>query len=230
MNSLLHDNLAGIRQIKTYVREDEEHRRFNGVSNQLRDGDAAHHANVGGVQSGDEFLHQRRVWRWCCLFGGRAVLERASIDLAVFSSALLLLVGFLYEPIRQLHSLNQLIQAGRAAGGRVFEIMDTPTEAADEIAHTRGGARGSRRYHGRCKVSSNVGFAYDEERPVLKNITLHATAGQTIALVGPTGAGKSTLVNLLTRFLRVRLAAKSPSTADRSRPSRARNSARRSDW
>ena len=46
----------------------------------------------------------------------------------------------------------------------------------------------------------NVGFSYDEERPVLKNISLHAVAGQTVALVGPTGAGKSTLVNLLTRF------------------------------
>ena len=47
---------------------------------------------------------------------------------------------------------------------------------------------------------ANVGFSYDDERPVLKNISLHATAGQTVALVGPTGAGKSTLVNLLTRF------------------------------
>ena len=47
---------------------------------------------------------------------------------------------------------------------------------------------------------SNVGFSYDDERPVLKSISLHASAGQTVALVGPTGAGKSTLVNLLTRF------------------------------
>ena len=47
---------------------------------------------------------------------------------------------------------------------------------------------------------ANVGFAYDEDRPVLKNISLHAASGQTVALVGPTGAGKSTLVNLLTRF------------------------------
>ncbi len=197
MNSLLHDNLAGIRQIKTYVREDEEHRRFNGVSNQLREATLVIMRTWAIYNPAMNFFTNAGL-ALVLLFGGRAVLEHR-IDLGVFS-AVLLLVGFLYEPIRQLHSLNQLVQAGRAAGNRVFEIIDTPAEAADEIVFTpepgreqAAGIRGEVTF-------SNVGFAYDEERPVLKNITLHAAAGQTVALVGPTGAGKSTLVNLITRF------------------------------
>ena len=196
MNSLLHDNLAGIRQIKTYVREDEEHRRFNGVSNQLRAATLVIMRTWSIYNPSMNFFTNAGL-ALVLLFGGRAVLAH-QIDLGVFT-AVLLLVGFLYEPIRQLHSLNQLVQAGRAAGGRVFEIIDTPAEAADEARVYEPGRQEAAGITGDVRFS-NVGFSYDEERPVLRNITLHAAAGQTIALVGPTGAGKSTLVNLLTRF------------------------------
>ncbi len=196
MNSLLHDNLAGIRQIKTYVREDEEHRRFNGVSNQLREATLII-MRTWSLYSPTMTFFTNAGLALVLLFGGRAVLA-GEIKPGVFT-ALLLLVGFLYEPIRQLHSLNQLVQAGRAAGGRVFEIMDTPPEVADEVRRHEPGRAEAAGITGEVKFA-NIGFSYDEERPVLKNITLHAAAGQTVALVGPTGAGKSTLVNLLTRF------------------------------
>ena len=195
MNSLLHDNLAGIRQIKAYVREDEEHRRFNAVSGQLREATLVIMRTWSVYNPAMNFLTSAGL-ALVLLFGGRAVLA-GRIDVGVFV-ALLTLVGFLYDPIRQLHSLNQLFQAGRAAGSRVFEIMDTPVEVADPLSQLAAdeqpaGIVGDVRFE-------NVGFAYDEERPVLKNIRLHAAPGQTVALVGPTGAGKSTLVNLLTRF------------------------------
>ena len=196
MNSLLHDNLAGIRQIKTYVREDAEHRRFNAVSDRLQEATLVIMRTWSVYNPSMNFFTNAGL-ALVLLFGGRAVVAH-QIDLGVFM-AVLLLVGFLYEPIRQLHSLNQLVQAGRAAGGRVFEIMDTPPEAADETLPHEPGRAEAAGIKGDVQFS-NVGFAYDDERPVLKNITLHAAAGQTIALVGPTGAGKSTLVNLLTRF------------------------------
>jgi ATP-binding cassette subfamily B protein len=190
MNSLLHDNLSGIRQIKSFVREKEEHARFNRMSNQLR------HAT----------LVVMRVWAVyhpsMYLFGSLGIVLVVAVGAKMVLSgamqlgdliAFLMLTGFLYEPIGRLHQLNQLIQAGRAAGERVFEIIDTPIEPG--LADRRDVARiaGDIRYE-------NVTFAYAEGLPALKNVSFHARPGETFALVGATGAGKSTLVNLLTRF------------------------------
>src|SRR5205823_9347937 len=126
MNSLLHDNLSGIRQIKSFVREREEHSRFNRASDALR------HAT----------LVVMKVWAIYSpsmyLFGSLGVLLVVAVgthdilagvmnlgDLTAF----LILSGFLYEPVGKLHQLNQLLQAGRAAAERVFEIIDEPVES-----------------------------------------------------------------------------------------------------
>ena len=191
MNSLLHDNLAGIRQIKSFVREREEHGRFNSVSDQLRHATlvvmrvwAVYHPSMYLIGSLGIILV---VW-----VGARAVLggTMAVGDLVAF----LMLTGFLYEPINKLHQLNQLMQAGRAAGERVFEIMDQPIEPGWDVQATSHRIRGEVRYE-------NVSFNYgDAHAPALQKIDFHAQPGETIALVGRTGAGKSTLVNLLVRF------------------------------
>jgi ABC-type multidrug transport system fused ATPase/permease subunit len=125
-------------------------------------------------------------------FGAQAVLrgEMSVGDLTGF----LLLTGFLYEPIGRLHQLNQILQAGRAAGERVFEILDEPAEPADTPhASVPVPLKGEVHFE-------KVGFSYRTELPVLEDITLHVSAGQTLALVGETGAGKSTVVQLLIRF------------------------------
>ncbi len=191
MNSLLHDNLAGIRQIKSFVREREEHSRFNKVSYQLRRATlivmkiwAVHHPSMVLIGSLGIVL---TVW-----FGARQVLSGAMQvgDLIAF----LMLTGFLYEPINKLHQLNQLVQAGRAAGERVFEIMDEPIEPGWDVHTTSRKISGDVRYQ-------DVSFSYATEGlPALRHISFHAQPGETVALVGTTGAGKSTLVNLLTRF------------------------------
>jgi ATP-binding cassette subfamily B protein len=183
MNALLHDNLSGIRQIKTYVREEEQHQRFNLVSGQLKN------ATLIVMRAWALYNPSMNFFASIGLvlvlgFGGARVI-RGEMQLGELV-AFLTLVRFLYEPI------------GRAAAERVFEIIDTPEEPGAEIRveHT---PVGTTRVQGDVRFA-NVSFSYTEEIPVLKNINLHAPAGATIALVGPTGAGKSTLVNLLTRF------------------------------
>jgi ATP-binding cassette, subfamily B, bacterial len=191
MNSLLHDNLAGVRQIKSFVREHEEHGRFNSVSNQLR------HATlivmrVWGMYHPSMYLIGQLGIVLTVWFGARMVLGGAMQQGDLF--AFLMLTGFLYEPINRLHQLNQLVQAGRAAGERVFEIIDEPIEPGWEKEKPAVRVTGDVRF-------DDVGFSYGKEGlPALQHITFHARPGETVALVGTTGAGKSTLVNLLTRF------------------------------
>src|SRR5256712_12433712 len=125
MNALVHDNLSGIRQIKSFAREKEEHARFNRVSDQLR------HATlvvmrVWAMYSPSMSMFEALGAVIVLAFGSRAVLTGAMQlgDLVAF----LMLTEFLYDPISRLHQLNQLVQAGRAAGERVFEILDEPAE------------------------------------------------------------------------------------------------------
>src|SRR5213075_293020 len=125
MNALLHDNLSGIRQIKSFAREIEEHARFNRVSDQLR------HATlvvmrVWAIYSPLMSMFEAIGAVIVLAFGSYAVVNGTMQigDLVAF----LMLTAFLYDPISRLHQLNQLVQAGRAAGERVFEILDQPIE------------------------------------------------------------------------------------------------------
>ena len=201
MNALLHDNLAGVRQIKSFVREREEHARFNRVSDQLR------HATlvvmrVWAIYSPSMSMFEAIGALLVVAFGSHAVLAGTMQlgDLVAF----LMLTAFLYDPISRLHQLNQLVQAGRAAGERVFEILDEPVEPGVVAASgDRGAGITDPGYKTRVLGDiryENVSFSYVEGLPALRNVSFHAPPGATVALVGATGAGKSTLVNLLVRF------------------------------
>ena len=101
------------------------------------------------------------------------------------------------SPLRQLANMYNAIQAALAGAERVFEVIDTPGEAADAPdAAPLEAIRGAVRFEGVC-------FGYRPGMPVIRGMTIEAKAGETLALVGPTGAGKTTLINLLTRFYEV---------------------------
>jgi ATP-binding cassette subfamily B protein len=190
MNSLLHDNISGIRQIKTYSMERDEHARFNSFSDRLR----------------RTTLRVMRAWSFynpsmsyiaflgtilMLYFGGRAVLDGSLTQGEFFG--FFFIMPFFYEPVGRLHQLNQILQSGRAAADRVFDIMDaTPENNSSEgepLRITRG--------HVEFK---DVQFTYSGKHATLRGVTMQAQPGQMVALVGPTGAGKSTIINLLTRF------------------------------
>jgi ATP-binding cassette, subfamily B, bacterial len=196
MSALLLDHLQGIRQIKSYAREAEEGARFAEKADRVRQEtlvvmrawafyspSMAFLASLGSV-----------VVLWA---GGQDVLRSTGFtpgQLVTF----LLFVGMFYDPIGRLHQLNQLWQAGRAAGERIFEILDAPPEPYEDER-----ASFPVRVQGRVEYQA-VNCAYRENLPVLHDINFRAEPGECIALVGPTGAGKSTLVNLLPRFYEAR--------------------------
>ena len=190
LNSLLHDNIAGIRQIKTYTSEDREQSRFDAATDAVRKATlvvmrawAIYQPSMGFLTSCGMLL--------IAGYGTREVLA-GRMDVGVLV-AFFVLARYLYEPVGRLHQLNQIFQAGRAAGDRVFEIMDAAAEVPDHAGAVCKPLSGAVEY-------LDVSFSYSAELPVLSGVSLSARAGETVALVGPTGAGKSTLVNLLVRF------------------------------
>ena len=198
MNSLLLDNLQGVRQIKSYAREETELKRFS---------TSAH--LVGETQ-----LVIMRTWSiysstmaFFGALGSAIVLYVGGMDVLNGTMKLgdlvtfFLFVAMFYDPIKSLHQINQLYQAGRASSDRVAEILDAAQEKyGDEISETATAVRATvRRAAGQIEYR-NVSFAYRLDVPALHEINLVVKPGQCVALVGPTGAGKSTLVSLLSRF------------------------------
>jgi ATP-binding cassette subfamily B protein len=201
INALLHDNLAGIRQIKSFAREREEHARFNRASDQLR------HATLVVMRTWAIYSPAMSMFEAIGAvlvlgFGSHAVLT-GSLQLGDLV-AILMLTAFLYDPISRLHQLNQLVQAGRAAGERVFDILDEEAEPGVVAGVSDSAAVITDRGYGKRIIGDiryeDVSFSYAEGLPALRDISFHASPGTTTALVGATGAGKSTLVSLLVRF------------------------------
>ncbi|MDX1681202.1 MAG: ABC transporter ATP-binding protein, partial [Akkermansiaceae bacterium] len=193
LNSLLHDNIAGIRQIKSYAAEGEEHRNFNRLSHGVRKATLylmKWWAFYNPAMSFAGMLGYVLVLG----FGSAAVINKQMTtgDLFMF----FLLLGLFYEPVTKLRQLNQMIFSSRAAGDRVFEIIDSEDEANAASGDT---LPDDIRAHVRFE---DVSFAYDKQ-PTLSHVDLEAEPGKTIALVGSTGAGKSTVLSLLNRFYEV---------------------------
>ncbi len=190
LNALLHDNISGVRQIKAYAAEAAEHGRFNRFSEQLRAANLRMMKWWALYSPGMSFL---RMTGYVLVlgFGGKAVMG-GTMTMGDFTKFLLFLSLF-YEPIDRLNSLNQMLLSGRAAADRVFDILDSKEElnaTQGKILPTRSAGHVQFR---------DVSFAY-QDRPTLDRINLEVLPGQTIALVGSTGAGKTTVLSLLARF------------------------------
>jgi ABC-type multidrug transport system fused ATPase/permease subunit len=192
MNALLMDNLQGIRQIKLFGRETHEDTRFAQRADALRKGTLTVMKAWAGYNPAMQFAAALGTVLVLWL-GGRKVIEGSMTPGALVE--FLLFLGMFYAPLNVLHQLNQMSQSARAAGERVFDILDAPAEAATSSSAPEP----THRLRGEVSFEG-VSAAYEGRPEALKDIHLQVRAGQTIALVGPTGAGKSSLVNLLPRF------------------------------
>ncbi len=192
LNAILHDNLAGIRQIKAYTGEPQALADFGQASQKA------------GDKQMDVMKGQAIVWPVVSFIAESGIILMVAFGAwwtlnghlpATGGTVIAFLVawGFLFDPISRINSLSQTFTKGIVSAKRLFAIIDTP----DETNLTEGERPES--FSGKIEFR-DVTFSYHGEAPALKNIDLLALPGQTIALVGSTGSGKSTLINLISRF------------------------------
>ena len=192
LNATLNENLSGIREIKTFTREELEAGRIGNHIIRYRDSMlkalrlmATFRPFVGFSSSLGTIA--------LIYFGGRLVL-RQMLPLEDLIAFFLYLSAF-YQPVRMLSGVWENVQHAMAGADRVSELLDEEPEVVEKPDAITLSARAE----GELTLT-DVGFHYLEDQPVLEDIDLHVPAGNVIALVGPTGVGKSTLISLIPRF------------------------------
>ncbi len=190
MLSRLSESLNGVRVIQAYAREPVEIERFGQANERLLD------AHMRAVRAQSWYLPTVEACGVSTTaiavgFGGWLVLhDRATVGTVAF---FVLTLNQLFEPIQQLSQLFNVVQSAGAALHKLYELLDTAPEVAE-----RPGAVDLPDI-GDVHVEA-VGFAYGTGEPVLRDVSLHIARGERLALVGPTGAGKSTLAKLIARL------------------------------
>ncbi|ETX01830.1 MAG: hypothetical protein ETSY1_05735 [Candidatus Entotheonella factor] len=191
VNTRLQENIAGVRVIQSLGSEAHNLQRF------IRVNDAHLAANLDSTRLASLFFPAMEVISILAIalvviYGGPLTLA-GEISAGTFVAFVLYMHRF-FEPIRDIGFRWNNLQMAMASGERIFQILDTQPHIREALApvsmpHMRGEV-----------TLDHVYFDYQPETPVLRDISLHVPAGQSIAIVGPTGAGKTTLVNLLARF------------------------------
>ncbi|MEM7699752.1 MAG: ABC transporter ATP-binding protein [Verrucomicrobiota bacterium] len=197
LNSLLHDNIDGIQQIKSFTRERAEHAHFDESSQILRKA-TLQLMKIWAIYSPSMEMLRNLGYVLVIGFGAYAIIDAPDSeslnDRIGTLTGFLVALGLFYEPISRLNGLNQILQGSRAAADRVFEIMD-----AEEETHLKEGEILSEPIRGEVRIEG-LSFSYGDGINTLDDVSMLARPGEMIALVGHTGAGKSTIINLLTRF------------------------------
>lgn len=192
LNATLNDNLSGIREIKAFTREDIEAERIGDVIIRYRDSLLRALRLMATFRPFVEFTSSLGTIV-LIYFGGQLVLQQTMPleDLVAF----FLYLNFFYQPVRALSGAWENIQHAIAGAERVRDLLDVDPDV-EERADARALAG---RAEGRIQFN-NVDFHYIEGHPVLEAIDFDVPAGNVVALVGPTGVGKSTMASLIPRF------------------------------
>jgi ATP-binding cassette, subfamily B, multidrug efflux pump len=204
----IEESVSGIKVIKTFRREEAEFAKFEKVN------DANQRIGVESELIAYAFMPLMNIMTSLTLglivgVGGYMALKPAAahpgasaaaatgISIGLLTSFILYSQRF-FEPLRQITQVYSMVQSALAGAERLFEMMDMKPEVVEKSdAFPLSDIRGA-------VVFDNVGFAYEAGKTVLENIHFRTHPGQIVAIVGPTGAGKTTLINLLSRFYDVR--------------------------
>lgn len=190
-NATLHDNLSGIKEIQVFNQHDREETR-------IRDSSGAHVNQVlralklsAIYHPSVEFFNHIGMVLVIGVGGYLASMNRVPLpDIIAF----ILLLNMFYQPISTLGRINEDLQNAMAGASRVFEVLDTEPDVKDKPDAVDVG-----RLSGKIQIQ-DVSFQYVPGHDVLRNINLEINPGEMIAVVGPTGVGKTTLISLLARF------------------------------
>lgn len=189
LNAFVQEHIQGMSIVQTFAREQQEFRKFEAINREHR------------------AAHIRSVFAYSVFFPVVEILSAMSMALLVWWGtkdvmrghaelgdivAYILFIGMLYRPIRQLADRFNTLQMGMVGSERVFKVLDTEAAIPDTGTRSTSGLKGDIRFE-------DVGFAYDDEHFVLKDVSFEAKCGQMIALVGATGSGKSSIINVLGR-------------------------------
>jgi ATP-binding cassette subfamily B protein len=191
VNSGLQENISGVRVVQSLHREEANIQRFGRANYEHLDANLQATRFAAVLLPSVELLTAMGL-SLVVFFGGMMVIE-GSLGVGALIAFALYIQRF-FDPVRNLTMQYSQIQRAMVAGGRIFQLMDVEVEVDDKPGAIRiPPASGEVRFEG-------VGFEYEAGAPVLQDIDLHFRAGETVALVGPTGAGKTTLVSLLLRL------------------------------
>lgn len=191
LNGFIEETITGQRIVKAYGKEESEFVRFEKANRDLQS--ASTHAQTFALVLAplSNFINNVSLVIVIATGGYMSIKGWVTVGTII---AFLSYVQQFTRPLNQIANLYNSIQSALAGAERVFEVLDEVPEIEDvPNAKSLDDMKGD-------VVFNNVCFSYESDVPVLKNVDFHAKSGETIALVGPTGAGKTTIVNLLTRF------------------------------
>ncbi|WP_028551397.1 ABC transporter ATP-binding protein [Paenibacillus sp. UNC451MF] len=191
INGFIEETISGQKVVKAFRREEKAIQDFNVINAKLRNAGSKAQIFSGMIGPVMNVLNNISFALLAAVGGWMALNDMTTIGIIVSFLNYSKQFG---RPINELANQFNMIQSGVAGAERVFEIMDTKTEYEErssrkELKHVKGEV-----------ILNDVSFRYKEDVPVLKHVSLTAKPGDTVALVGPTGAGKTTIINLLTRF------------------------------
>jgi ATP-binding cassette subfamily B multidrug efflux pump len=203
LNTFLAEHISGISVIQNFAREEQEMRKFKAVNLKYRD------ANIRSNWYYSIFFPVVEILFAVCMgllvwYGCKRILsdqQLAAISTRGYITPgviveFIVLLNLLFRPIRQLADKFNTLQMGMVGADRIFKVLDT-----DEVAPNPGTLKPTR-LQGEIEFK-DVWFAYNDENWVLKDINFHIKPGETLALVGATGAGKSSTINILNRFYEI---------------------------